>query len=128
MILKTMVSAIKDKILSVLFIVVLTLLAGSLYVNHIKENDLINLRERVVEQAKLNEDLSKANKSLSDELSTRPKEYIEITKEVTNEMCEGRIAEERILNAPKTVKEDTDEKGYVDIDAPFDPEFVKLLK
>lgn len=122
---------IKSKISGIIIVFLLTI-AGGLYLNNKNNNELIvKLQSDYQTQHDLAQRLDSENKKLNEELSKRPDQAVKIVKDVYEHICKAESAEERILNAP-TVKRITNvestKKEYVDVDAPFDPDFLRLLE
>jgi hypothetical protein len=120
--------------MTIVLVALLTLLSTLLVSNHSKEQELLTLRtDYQTEHAEVNR-LTGENTRLLEDIAKKPNAVAETVKEVYKEICTGAVAEERILNAPPTVKRDVKNesqqatKVYADIDAPFDPEFIKLLE
>jgi len=120
-------------------IVLSSLLAGSVYLMHSANQKNVKLEK---ELQSLNENYDSLNETVDDmtiELRERPKEYIEITKTIYQDLCYGEILGEGILSLPPmlvTAKPDTeqsigakDEKAeYVDIDGKLSPDLLRLLQ
>lgn len=120
-------------------IVLSSLLSGSVYLMHSANKEVTRLTS---EMGKLDEYVDELNETIDDmtiELRERPKEYIEITKTVYQDLCYGEILGESVLSLPSmlvTAKPETeqsigakDEKaGYVDIDSKLPPNLLRMLQ
>lgn len=121
-------------------IVLSSLLAGSVYLMHSSNKEVTRLTAEV---NKLDEYVDELNETIDDmtiELRERPKEYIEITKTVYQDLCYGEVLGEGILSLPPmlvTAKPEQteenigakDEKAeYVDIDGKLSPDLLRLLQ
>lgn len=120
-------------------IVLSSLLAGSVYLMHSSNKEVTRLTAEV---NKLDEYVDELNETIDDmtiELRERPKEYIEITKTVYQDLCYGEVLGEGVLSLPPmlvTAKPETeqnigakDEKAeYVDIDSKLPLDLLRLLQ
>lgn len=123
--LNTLLGKITNKILYAVILVLATLLTTFYVVNSNLEASLTNTRDRERELTQVNDRLNKTISSLSHELETKPVEYITITKEVVQEVCEGKVKYNAIMNLPAQ-KEAVSEK--VDIDAKLPADLLRLLQ
>lgn len=123
--LNTLLGKITNKVLYAVILVLATLLTTLYIVNGNLETSLTNTRDRERELTQVNDRLNKTISSLSHELETKPVEYITITKEVANEVCEGKVLYDAIMNLPAG-KEAVSEK--VDIDAKLPADLLRVLK
>lgn len=122
------IAMVKGKFLQVACISLITAF-GLLYWSTDSDRDeLVILRDKLVRHVELNESLSRQNLVLAEELKTKPIEYITITKEVEKEVCEGRIAQEKIKSLPTKRKEGVNEKVTADIDDRLPDDLIRLLK
>ena len=121
-------------------IVLSSLLAGSVYIMHFTSQKNVKLEK---ELQSLNESYDSLIETVDDmtiELRQRPKEYIEITRDVYTELCHGEILGESVLSLPPitiTAKPEQteqnigarDEKAeYVDIDGLLPDSLKRLLQ
>ena len=120
-------------------IVLSSLLAGSVYLMHSSNKEVTRLTAEV---NKLDEYVDELNETIDDmtiELRERPKEYIEITKTVYQDLCYGEVLGEGVLSLPPmlvTAKPETeqnigakDERAeYVDIDGKLPVDLLRLLQ
>lgn len=126
---KPVLDWIRGKLTSVAIVVLVTMLTLVSLQNKDLEDELVPLRENYALEVSRTERLVAENESLRQDLEKRPNQYIKVEKEVCSTIIKGEVAEERILVAPTTKKRDgNDEKAYADIDAPFDPDFLRLLE
>lgn len=123
--LNTLLGKITNKILYAVILVLATLLTTLHVVNSNLEASLTNTRDRERELTQVNDRLNKTISSLSHELETKPVEYITITKEVVQEVCEGKVKYNAIMSLPAQ-KEAVSEK--VDIDAKLPADLLRLLQ
>lgn len=118
-----LIATIKSKAAWILCVI----LATTLTIKSVELNRLKGVDVKLKEQSSLNERLVKEKESLSEELKTKPKEFITITKEVTKEICSGVVKQEAIKALPSR-KEVTSEKGTADIDDRLPADLIQLLK
>ena len=107
------------------------LLSSSLSLNYYQDKKMGELQQELGGVYQINVRLNKEIAQLVEDLQKKPKEIIKTVTEVSKELCEGEKKTSEIMHfKPSTVKrkEDTNEKEYVDIDAPFSAEFISLLK
>lgn len=121
-------AVVKSKLLSILCIVLLTTSGLVYWSGKTDRDELKDVREKLVQHVELNERLSRQNLELAEEIRTKPIEYITITKDVEKEVCEGRIAQNKINSLPSKRKEGVDEKVTADIDDRLPVDLIKLLK
>lgn len=121
---------LKSKLQLIACIVLTTLLAASYLSNKSDQDELIDLREKVIEHVKLNKSLSEQNLSLAKELREKPKEYITITKDVDKEVCNGAVNKALINSLPskKGVVNEENVTHTADIDDRLPTDLIKLLK
>lgn len=121
---------LKSKLQLIACIVLATLLAASYLSNKSDQDELIDLREKVIEHVKLNKSLSEQNLSLAKELREKPKEYITITKDVDKEVCNGAVNKALINSLPskKGVVNEENVTHTADIDDRLPTDLIKLLK
>ena len=121
---------LKSKLQLIACIVLATLLAASYLSNKSDQDELIDLREKVIEHVKLNKSLSEQNLSLAKELREKPKEYITITKDVDKEVCNGAVNKALINSLPskKGVVNEENVTHTADIDDRLPADLIKLLK
>jgi hypothetical protein len=113
----------------------LTLLLASVYLNKSQDREIKNITKKSSEVYLVNVQLNKTIVDLRQELIDSPKEYIQITKDVQNEICTAKYSAESILSLPpiNTATQSkevitNEKKSTVDIDAPLPDELVRLLK
>lgn len=109
----------------------LTLLGSSSYLNYKQYQDNSTLKAEVINLRDVNKSLLDTTDMLTQDLQKKPKEIVKTVTEVSKELCEGEKKTSEIMHfKPSTFnrKEVTNEKEYVDIDAPFSNEFISLLK
>lgn len=121
-------ATVKSKILSILCILLFTTSGVFYWSGKSDRDELKEVREKLVQHVELNESLSRQNLALAEELKTKPIEYITITKEVEKEVCEGRIAQEKIKALQTKRKEGVNEEVTADIDDRLPDELIRLLK
>lgn len=122
------------KALTVVFAVLMTLLASSLVLNYYTYKAYDNAIVEVNKLALINVSLNQAISSLQEEVTKRPTEYITITREVEGELCKGKAAIDKVMGLPNTVSSkekggntDVSAKVYVDIDAELPADLIRLL-
>lgn len=113
----------------------LALLLASVYLNKSQDKEIKDITKKSSEVYLVNVQLNKTITDLRQELIDSPKEYIQITKDVQNEICTAKYSAESILSIPpiNTVTQTkevitNEKKSVVDIDAPLPDELVRLLK
>ncbi len=107
------------------------LLSSSLFLNYYQDRQMGDLQQELGGVYQINVRLNKEIAQLVEDLQKKPKEIIKTVTEVSKELCEGEKKISEIMHfKPSTFnrKEVTNEKEYVDIDAPFSAEFISLLK
>lgn len=128
---KSIVSLLTNNAVPAIVLSLLTLLGSSSYLNYKQYQNNSALKAEVVILKEVNKSLLDTTDMLTEELQKNPKEIIKTVTEVSKELCEGEKKISEIMHfKPSTInrKEDTNEKEYVDIDAPFSAEFISLLK
>jgi hypothetical protein len=113
----------------------IALLLASVSLNKHQQSEIKNITKKSSEVYLVNVQLNKTIADLRQELIDSPKEYIQITKDVQNEICTAKYSADSILSLPPisttTQQKEviTNEKNSaVDIDAPLPDELVRLLK
>lgn len=126
----TLFSTIKTKALSAFCIILITALAISFYEGRQDRVELGDLRTKVVQQLDTNKKLSEENIQLLKEIKNKPTEYITITKEVDNQVCEGNVSLALIgaIKSKKDSANEANESNTTDIDAKLPSNLIKLLK
>ncbi len=126
---KVLLNWIKGKLSGIAIVALATMLTLVSLQNKTLEDELVPLRENYALEVERSNRLLSENENLRISLEQRPNQYIKVEKEICSTIVKGEVAEERILNAPATKKkvESDNEKAYADIDAPFDPDFQRLL-
>lgn len=128
----------QTKAQALILVSLLTLLAVNYSAIHSKYkqiDDLKKYEQLYNKEVSLTDELQEENDDLKIELRAKSEALPTITKEVYEKICNGAIEEERILSAPPTKRDNTNESkttgtgptAYADIDAPFDPDFLRLL-
>lgn len=124
---------LKTKLQALVLVSLLTLLAVSGSAIHSKNERIESLEryEQLYEQeVDRVDELQEQNDDLHIQLRDKSEALPTITKDVYENICKGEVEEQRILSAPATKQKQvgpSNEKPYVDIDAPFDPDFLRLL-
>lgn len=125
-------ATLKNNMALVICVILATLLLTSVVSGKSKSKELDALEIVYNEQVVLNQRLSETNKKLMDEIKTKPKEFITITKEVGVELCNGKLKQEAINALPSKRKgEVTDvprETNTADIDDRLPSDLIKLLQ
>jgi len=118
----------------------LSLLLASVYLNKHQQSEINDITKTSSEVYLINVGLNKTITDLRQELIDGPKEYIQITKDVQNEICTAKYSADAILSIlpsqaplinPVTQTKEVltnEKKSAVDIDAPLPDELVRLLK
>lgn len=87
----------------------------------------------------INSSLNSVIAAQQEEIRNRPKQIVETVRDVENELCKGKTGIETIMNMPGVISPPltdvvtkqsggkANEKVYVDIDAEFHPDIVRLL-
>ncbi len=125
--------------LLIVCIVLSSLFSGSVYLMYSTNQENVELEKELQSLNESYESLIETVDDMTIELRERPKEYIEITKTVYQDLCYGEILGEGILSLPPilvTAKPETeqsigakDEKAeYVDIDSKLPPDLLRLLQ
>lgn len=126
---KVVLDWIKGKLSGFAIVVLATMLILSTLERDKLQSELIPLRTNYASELARVDRVTKENENLRTQLETRPTQYITVQKDICTKQINGAVAEERIKLAPTTKKQESaDEKAYADIDAPFDPEFLRLLE
>lgn len=130
---------IKTKLMVGVIVVLTTLLASSLFVNHYKNEQYLSLVQSNAATLVVNSGLTTTVKDLREQLKNVPNNTADVVKGIDMELCKGLLDVKDILNLPPTTVLDVyptdpnskevekNEKAYVDIDAPLPPSLVKLL-
>jgi hypothetical protein len=121
----SLVSKVTSNMLWVVVIVLATLAVGLKMDNTSISKDLNAAKQTILEYKGVNERNQLTIDSLKDELLNMPKEYITITKEVSKEVCQGKVLQEKINNLPQGT---SNEKDVVDIDGRLPADLNRLLQ
>ncbi len=128
---KSSINLLTNNTVPAIVLSLLTLLGSSSYLNYKQYQDNSTLKAEVINLREVNKSLLDTTDMLTQDLQKKPKEIVKTVTEVSKELCEGEKKTSEIMHfKPSTFnrKEDTNEKEYVDIDAPFSDEFISLLK
>lgn len=128
---KSSINLLTNNTVPAIVLSLLTLLGSSSYLNYKQYQDNSTLKAEVINLREVNKSLLDTTDMLTQDLQKKPKEIIKTVTEVNRELCEGEKKTSEIMHfKPSTFnrKEVTNEKEYVDIDAPFSYEFISLLK
>lgn len=125
---KVLLDWVKGKLASLVIVVLATSLVLTSLDNTKLEKELTPLRKNYALEVERTARLTKENESIRTDLEKRPNQYITVERDICSTIVKGEVAEERILVAPPTKRVESDDtKAYADIDAPFDPEFQRML-
>lgn len=128
---KSVINLLTNNTVPAIVLSLLTLLGSSSYLNYKQYQDNSTLKAEVINLREVNKSLLDTTDMLTQDLQKKPKEIVKTVTEVSKELCEGEKKTSEIRHfKPSTFnrKEVTNEKEYVDIDAPFSDEFISLLK
>lgn len=130
---------ITSKALWIVILILTALLTTSLILNRYQDVKMKDLIQSENTFRLINVGLNQAISDLSEEVKKRPNEVITVVRDMGIELCKGQSQIDGIINLPATQvkakqlplgskEEQVNEKEYVDIDAPFDPNFIRLLQ
>lgn len=117
----------------------MTLLVSSLILTYCTNEAYKTAQAEVTKLGMINSSLNSVIAAQQEEIRNRPKQIVETVRDVERELCKGKTGIETIMSMPGlislpptnvTAKEKggkADEKVYVDIDAEFHPDIVRLL-
>lgn len=128
---KSSINLLTNNTVPAIVLSLLTLLGSSSYLNYKQYQDNSTLKAEVINLREVNKSLLDTTDMLTQDLQKKPKEIVKTVTEVSKELCEGEKKISEIMHfKPSTFnrKEVTNEKEYVDIDAPFSDDFISLLK
>lgn len=119
--------------------ILITLLVGSVAVSKIQSNQLKQLEREYAVSSATNVRLNETIVTMQEELSRRPEQLVETTKEVYKELCYGENIEGQIMSLPplhireladnpKEASPNVQKNQYVDRDGLLDLELRGLLK
>lgn len=124
---------------TIAILILVTLLVGSIAVNKIQSSQLKKLEGDYAVTSATNLRLNETIVTMQEEMSKRPTQLVETTKEVYKELCYGENIEGQILSLPplhireladntKEASPNVQKDQYVDRDGLLDPELRSLLK
>lgn len=124
---------------TIAILILVTLLVASLAVCKIQSNQNEELQKEIAVSSATNLRLNETIVTMQEELSKRPEQLIETTKEVYKELCYGENIEGQIMSLPplhireladnpKEASPNVQKDQYVDRDGLLDPELRGLLK
>lgn len=123
---------------TIAILILVTLLVASLAVCKIQSNQNEELRKEITITSATNLRLNETIVTMQEELSKRPEQLVETTKEVYKELCYGENIEGQIMSLPplhirelantKEASPNVQKDQYVDRDGLLDPELRGLLK
>ncbi len=124
---------------TIAILILLTLLIASAAVCKIQSDQNKELQKEIAITSATNLRLNETIVTMQDELSKRPTQLVETTKEVYKELCYGENIEGQILSLPplhireladntKEASPNVQKDQYVDRDGLLDPELRSLLK
>lgn len=133
-----MLTLLKTPTTIAIFILV-TLLVGVIAVSKIQSNQLKQLERDYTVSSATNLRLNETIVTMQEELSKRPEQLVETTKDVYKELCYGENIEGQIMSLPplhireladptKEASPNVQKDQYVDRDGLLDPELRSLLK
>lgn len=137
--LSTLLTTWKTRALLIAISVLMTLLVSSLVLTYYTNEAYKSSQAEVTKLGLINSSLNSVIANQQEEIRNRPKQIVETVRDVESELCKGKTGIEAILNMSGvislpptniTAKEKggkADEKVYVDIDAEFHPDIVRLL-
>ena len=117
----------------------MTLLVSSVVLTYYTNEAYKTAQAEVTKLGMINSSLNSVIAAQQEEIRNRPKQIIEAVRDVENELCKGKTGIETIMNMPGVISlpptnvvtkqsgGKANEKVYVDIDAEFHPDIVRLL-
>ena len=129
-----LVSKVSSKMLWAVVLVLSTLLVTkTLTLNDITKQLSVQNEQVVILTGKVNR-INDENQKLRDELRNQPEKVVTITKDVTREVCNGKVLESQILNLPPTKQRganhaanDQTSPPVADLDDRLPDDLVRLL-
>ena len=137
--LSTLLITWKTKALLIAMSVLMTLLVSSVVLTYYTNEAYKTSQAEVTKLGMINSSLNSVIAAQQEEIRNRPKQIIETVRDVENELCKGKTGIEAIMNMPGVISlpltnvvtkqsgGKANEKVYVDIDAEFHPDIVRLL-
>lgn len=124
---------------TIAILILVILLIGSAAVCKIQSNQNKELQKEIAVTSATNLRLNETIVTMQEELSKRPEQLVETTKEVYKELCYGENIEGQIMSLPplhireladnpKEASPNVQKDQYVDRDGLLDPELRSLLK
>lgn len=117
---------ISVKTLWILIIVLTSMLAMTYIDARDKEQQIKQLNDIATKSVEQNKRLSYQNKQLAEEIKNKPVEYITITKDVSKELCNGKVIDSQIRNLPSGGGDEKTRTAGIDDRLPDD--LIQLLK